>query len=72
MQQEIQIKLHLSVSINAKYSEKELVEIVKRNIGFKNNHTYVHSSSFIEERGIYSDGELSNWVTIYDEKGGAK
>lgn len=68
MQQEIQIKLHMSVSINAKYDEKELAEIVKRNIGFKNNRTYIHSLSFIEERGIYSDEELSQWNTIYEKE----
>ena len=68
MEQEIQVKLHMSVSINAKYDEKELAEIVERNIGFKNNGKYIHSLSFIEERGIYSDGELSNWNHIYKEE----
>ena len=68
MEQEIQVKLHMSVSINAKYDEKELAEIVERNIGFKNNAKHIHSLSFIEERGIYSDGELSNWNHIYKEE----
>ena len=68
MQQEIQIKLHMSVSINSKYDEKELAEIVLRNVGFKNNCTYLHKLEFIEERGIYSDGELSDWVTVVENK----
>ena len=65
MDQEIQVKLHISISINAKYDEKELAEIVRRNLGFKNNRTTIHSLSFIEERGLYSKEELSQWNTIY-------
>ncbi len=68
MEQEIQVKLHMSISINAKYDEKELAEIIKRNIGFRNNRTYIHNLSFIEERGIYSDEELSQWNTIYEKE----
>ena len=67
-EQEIQVKLHLSVSVDAKYDEKELIELVKRNIGFRNKWKYIHSLSFIEERGIYSDEELSKWITIYNKK----
>ena len=68
MDQEIQVKLHMSVSINAKYDEKELAMIVMRNVGFKNNKKHIHSLSFIEERGTYSDGELSDWNHIYKEE----
>ena len=67
-EQEIQVKLHLSVSVDAKYDEKELTELVKKNIGFRNKWKYIHSLSFIEERGIYSDEELSKWITIYNKK----
>ena len=55
MKQEIRIKSEIAVEIDAKYSELELREIVKRNLmrAFPNNTRTLIDFSFTEEAETY-------------------
>ena len=92
MYQQVQIKLDMSVMLNARYEAEEYAEYIKLipnaiedflmslkekdGVSVYQETDYqdkpvgkvsycLNSLSFIEERGIYSDEELSQWNTIY-------
>lgn len=67
MKQEVRIQLDVSISLNAKYSDDEVRDIVLRgaDIVWPNNEKYIRALRYAEERHIYGAGEIK-WQTIYE------
>ena len=69
MEQEVRIKMDISITIDAKYDAKELEDIIR--IGaykaFPNNSSYIHALKYAEEADIYStsDGEI-RWSVLFN------
>lgn len=57
MKQEINVSANFTIEINAKYTTKELKEIVKRNLmrAFPNNTRILNYFEFKEEAEIYKN-----------------
>lgn len=65
MKQEVRIQLDVSITLNAKYSDDEVRDIVLRGAGivWPNNEKNIHALRYAEERHIYGAGEIK-WQTI--------
>lgn len=67
MDQEVRVKLDVSITINAKHSTADLAAMIERGVrkAFPNNHKHFHSLRFAEEAALYSGSKRIRWRHIF-------
>jgi hypothetical protein len=66
MKQEVRIQFDVSITLDAKYSESEVRDIVLRGArsAWPNNEKHIQALCYAEERHIYNDLSIE-WQTIH-------
>jgi len=65
MKQEVRIQLDVSLTLDAKHSDQEVLAMVERGArnAWPNNHKYFHALRYAEERHIYHGKDIQ-WQTL--------
>jgi hypothetical protein len=65
MNQEVRVKLDVSLTVNCRYGTEELREMIERGVreAFPDKWKYIHELRYAEERHIYHSKNI-RWQTI--------
>jgi hypothetical protein len=66
MQQEVRVRLDVSLTVDAKHSDAKVRDIVESGVrnAWPNNYKHIHELRYAEERHIYHSKTI-RWQTIH-------